>query len=82
MNLRRPWLHGVTSLAVALAATSLSAQQQPGQLTVGPAVGDLAPDFEFQPLTRWGAVKERIKLSDLHGQAVVLAFFPKARTKG
>ncbi len=82
MTLRRSGLLGVATLAVALIASDVRAQQQPGQLTVGPGVGELAPDFEFQPLTRWGALKERIKLSDLHGQAVVLAFFPKARTKG
>jgi peroxiredoxin len=45
-------------------------------------VGETAPDFEFQGITRYGMVKDRVKLSELHGQAVVLAFFPKARTKG
>lgn len=68
--------------AAMLIAASSASGQQPGQITVGPAVGEMAPDFEFQGITRYGTVKERLKLSDLHGQAVVLAFFPKARTKG
>ena len=71
----------------ALPLTASSAQQPapagpPGQLTVGPEVGAMAPDFEFQGITRYGALKDRAKLSDLRGQTVVLAFFPKARTKG
>ena len=78
-------------MLIALPALPLSsgvAQQQaapagpPGQLTVGPAVGAMAPDFEFQGITRFGILKDRTKLSDLRGQTVVLAFFPKARTKG
>ena len=71
-----------------LSPVSGEAQQQaaqagpPGQLTVGPAVGAMAPDFEFQGITRFGILRDRAKLSDFRGQTVVLAFFPKARTKG
>lgn len=79
MSLRRSLLVATVLGAV---GSATAAAQQPGQLTVGPAVGDMAPDFEFQAITRYGQVRERVKLSDLHGQAVVLAFFPKARTKG
>jgi peroxiredoxin len=32
--------------------------------------------------TRFGTLKDPVKLSDYRGQTVVLAFFPKARTKG
>jgi peroxiredoxin Q/BCP len=49
---------------------------------VGPAVGETAPDFDFLGITRYGVLKERHKLSDYHGKTIVLAFFPKARTKG
>jgi peroxiredoxin len=42
----------------------------------------MAPDFEFTGITRYGALSAKKKLSDYHGQTVVLAFFPKARTKG
>jgi peroxiredoxin len=38
-------------------------------------VGDPAPDFELE-----SHLKEKVKLSLLRGQTVVLAFFPKAFT--
>jgi peroxiredoxin Q/BCP len=69
----------------ALPLTASSAQQSaapPGQLNVGPAVGAEAPDFEFKGITKYGALEKSAKLSDFRGQTVVLAFFPKARTKG
>ncbi len=40
-------------------------------------VGDKAPDFELQ-----GTDGKSYRLSDLKGQAVVLAWFPKAFTGG
>ena len=40
-------------------------------------VGDAAPDFELQ-----GTDGESYRLSDLKGEAVVLAWFPKAFTGG
>jgi peroxiredoxin len=48
----------------------------------GPNVGDMAPDFTINGVTRYGALRDPIKLSDLRGQTVVLAFFPGARTPG
>jgi peroxiredoxin len=42
----------------------------------------MAPDFEFTGITRFGKLANSQKLSDLRGQTVVLAFFPKARTRG
>ena len=82
MNARRTFTLATLALAAGLVWTDGVAAQQPGQLTVGPAVGELAPDFEFQGITRYGMLRERSKLSDFRGQAVVLAFFAKARTKG
>ncbi|MEP7345237.1 MAG: hypothetical protein ABI877_08215, partial [Gemmatimonadaceae bacterium] len=67
------------ALVASLAGARSGQAQAPAQLTVGPAVGEMAPDFEFQGITRYGILRDRTKLSDLHGQAVVLAFFPKAR---
>jgi peroxiredoxin Q/BCP len=52
------------------------------QPDVGPKVGEMAPDFEFTGITRYGKLANSQKLSDLRGQTVVLAFFPKARTRG
>ena len=36
-------------------------------------VGDLAPDFELPAVV--GDKRQKFKLSDLHGQNVVLAFY-------
>jgi hypothetical protein len=47
-----------------------------------PAVGDMAPDFSFIPITRTGSAVKRQKLSDYRGQTVVLWTFVKARTRG
>ncbi len=63
-------------------AWPLAGQQPAAAAPVGPAVGTVAPDFEFTGITRYGMLRERQKLSDLRGSTVVLAFFPKARTKG
>ena len=46
------------------------------------AVGDAAPDFELPAATRYGVLAEPFRLSDYRGSTVVLAFFPRARTKG
>jgi peroxiredoxin Q/BCP len=68
------------SLACSLAfAATLSAQDAPA--AGGPKVGDMAPDFTLPSATKAG-VAGPVKLSDLRGQVVVLAFFPRARTGG
>jgi peroxiredoxin Q/BCP len=63
----------VTAL-VAVTAGRLSAQV--------PAVGEMAPDFTLKGSTKDGLLPKPIHLADFRGQTVVLAFFPKARTKG
>jgi thioredoxin-dependent peroxiredoxin len=67
-----------------VAAASLAGAQQPAAPApeVGPKIGDMAPDFEFTGITRYGKLANPQKLSDFRGQTVVLAFFPKARTRG
>lgn len=73
-------------LALAVVATSASAQQAPAPAApaapAGPNVGDMAPDFALPAATRYGLLQAPLKLSDLRGQTVVVAFFPKARTSG
>ena len=74
-----------TLMAAALIGVPLTApraQQPAPQPEVGPKVGEMAPDFEFTGITRYGKLAEAKKLSDFRGQTVVLAFFPKARTRG
>ena len=82
MQARRTFSLATLALVGSVVAALGADAQQPAPLTVGPAVGESAPDFEFQGITRYGVLKDRTKLSDFRGQAVVLAFFPKARTKG
>jgi len=69
-------------LAMTAATASIAAAQAPGSAATAPNVGDMAPDFSLPGATRFGLLKDPVKLSDFRGQTVVLAFFPKARTKG
>lgn len=70
--------------ALALVATALAAVASARALAQdgGPKVGDLAPDFTLKGATKEGVTAKPIHLADFRGQSVVLAFFPKARTKG
>ena len=45
-------------------------------------VGAVAPDFAIPGATRYGTLKNPVRLSDYKGKTVVLAFFFKARTRG
>jgi hypothetical protein len=47
-----------------------------------PAVGEMAPDFAVRGATRFGMLRDPVKLSDYRGQTVVLWLFIKARTRG
>ena len=71
-------------LSVAAASSTAAAQQAPAAATApaGPGVGDVAPDFALPGATRFGVLQGPVRLSDLKGQTVVVAFFPKARTQG
>ena len=46
------------------------------------AVGTMAPDFTITGATRYGVLQDPVRLSDLRGEVVVLAFFFRARTPG
>lgn len=75
----------LSSLLV-IVATSLAAQQPtppaPAPSTPVPAVGEMAPDFAIRGATRYGLLKDPLRLMDFRGQTVVLAFFVRARTRG
>jgi cytochrome oxidase Cu insertion factor (SCO1/SenC/PrrC family) len=76
-------LHAVAFFAICATATSPQAQQPPAAPTYpSPEVGALAPDFTLPAASRYGVLRDSIKLSDYRGKTVVLAFFFKARTKG
>jgi peroxiredoxin Q/BCP len=65
-----------------LAASTAGAQQPAAASPPAPEVGTMAPDFALPAATRYGLLRDSIRLSDLRGKTVVLAFFYKARTKG
>jgi thioredoxin-dependent peroxiredoxin len=69
------------ALAPAGAAAQAVTKDAPAPLP-GPAVGTEAPDFALAGATRYGLLRDQIRLRDYRGQTVVLAFFFKARTKG
>ena len=65
----------------------LAMVQQPAAPPAPPAppaleVGAVAPDFALPGATRFGTLKNPVRLSDFKGKTVVLAFFFKARTRG
>jgi hypothetical protein len=74
-------LAGSCAAALLLASIASGQQTQPPQ-PPGPAVGEMAPDFTVVGATRYGVLRDSVRLSDFRGQTVVVAFFPKARTKG
>ena len=69
------------AISVAVAHTSL-AQQPAAPAAPTPEIGSIAPDFTISGATRYGLLRDSVRLSDLRGQTVVLAFFFQARTKG
>jgi len=71
----------LAALAVGAAAVLAIAASRAGAQD-GLKAGDLAPDFTLHGATHDGVMAKPITLSELRGQVVVLAFFPKARTKG
>ena len=75
-----------TRLAIAamllVAASAARAQQPAASGNPPPEIGSLAPDFTLAGATRYGVLRDSLRLSDLRGKTVVLAFFYRARTKG
>ena len=70
-------------VAVLAAASAAQAQQPtPAPATPLPAVGTMAPDFAIPGATRFGLLKDSLRLSDYRGKTVVIAFFFRARTSG
>ena len=70
------------AFAVATVCEAQTPAAAPAPQDLGPKVGDVAPDFTLPASTRDGKLAKPVRLSDLKGQVVVLAFFPKARTSG
>ncbi|HXG71893.1 MAG TPA: hypothetical protein VNJ04_14895 [Gemmatimonadaceae bacterium] len=74
---------GLQALAVAFAAIAAGAQQPAAPAApMPPFVNAIAPDFIIPGATRFGVLRDPVRLSDFRGRTVVLAFFYQARTKG
>ena len=69
------------SLAALAAPAMAFAQAAPAPVSA-PEVGQVAPDFTAAWADASGAKSTPVKLSDLRGKVVVLAFYPKDRTQG
>jgi peroxiredoxin Q/BCP len=82
--MRRQFHTRLSLAAILLAALSASAgaQQAAPAATPSPEIGTMAPDFTLTGATRYGVLRDPVRLSDFRGKTVVLAFFYKARTKG
>jgi cytochrome oxidase Cu insertion factor (SCO1/SenC/PrrC family) len=74
----------LAALLVVAAARSADAQQTTpaAPASAAPEVGAMAPDFALAGATRYGLLRDPVRLSDFRGKTVVLAFFYRARTKG
>ncbi len=71
----------IAGAALAAAAPAVRAQQ-PAPALPTLEVGQAAPDFALTGATRFGVLKDPVRLSSFRGKTVVLAFFFKARTRG
>ena len=81
MTLSAALLTLIVSPARAQQPTSAPAAPAAPALPV-PAVGAIAPDFVIHGATRFGLIRDPMRLSDFRGQTVVLWLFIKARTRG
>ena len=68
-----------------LLSASIAGAQAPAAAAPAPTplkVGEMAPDFTVTTVTADGLTAKPFKLSEHRGETIVLAFFPKARTRG
>ncbi|MEP6730901.1 MAG: hypothetical protein ABJE10_09695 [bacterium] len=82
MHHRTKLAYAAAVLALSVSAVTARAQNAPAPASTSPDVGATAPDFTLPASTRYGVLRDSIKLSNYRGKTVVLAFFFKARTKG
>ncbi len=69
----------VLSLGLAVFVQPASAQADASDII---SVGEMAPDITIPGATRYGVLQDPVRLSDLRGEVVVIAFFFRARTPG
>jgi peroxiredoxin Q/BCP len=73
---------GAALVAAAPAARAQNPPAAPAPTLTVLDTGAVAPDFSLTGATRFGILKDPVRLSDFKGKTVVLAFFFKARTRG
>jgi hypothetical protein len=78
---RSYWL---AAALLVLGAPAMRAQQTAAPAPTAPPleVGAVAPDFALPGATRYGVLRDPVRLSDYRGKTVVLAFFFRVRTRG
>lgn len=77
--MKQPLLVAVALLAgVSIAQAQQAAPAAPPPL----AAGVMAPDFTIPGATRYGPLRDPVRLSAFRGKTVALAFFPRARSSG
>jgi hypothetical protein len=69
-------------LGLALTAGAAAAQTPAVQGSQPLDSGAVAPDFSLPGSTRFGTLRNPVRLSDFHGKTVILAFFYRSRTRG
>ena len=80
--MKRLALLGVLVAGVATAVPAAVSAQDPPPPPDFVDVGQMAPDIQVTGATRHGILQAPVRLSELRGEAVVLAFFFRARTRG
>lgn len=73
--------HTLAVIAV-LAAGAGAARGQQADTAPPLEIGAVAPDFALPGATRYGFLRDPVRLSDFRGKTVVLAFFFRQRTPG
>jgi len=81
MRISALYLVSAAALAAAPAARAQNPAPAPAALPVLDT-GRVAPDFALTGATRFGVLRDPVRLSSFRGKTVVLAFFFKARTRG
>jgi hypothetical protein len=73
----------LAALALSIGAGA-SRAQAPAAAPQNPPleIGAVAPDFALPGATRYGPLRELVRLSDFRGKTVVLAFYFRSRTRG
>ncbi|MFQ5747713.1 MAG: hypothetical protein ACE5HF_10940 [Gemmatimonadota bacterium] len=70
------------ALVFGLPLVPVARAQEPATAQGPLEVGSEAPDFALEGATRFGILRDPVRLSDFRGKTVVLAFFFQVRTPG